>query len=195
MTEEDGSITHWYRKLETGDGEAAQALWDRFFVRMAEVARRKLRDVSKADADQEDIALSAFESLWKGAIRGMYPAIDDRSDLWKLLIVITQRKVLDKLQYDQRLKRCPPKTSEGGGVIIPAVDDVAGQDPTPDMIVEFEEEVRRLLSLLPTEEMRRIALLKTEGYTIEEISKKLNRGHATVERKIRTIRAIWEEQA
>ena len=36
-----------------------------------------------APADEEDVALSAFDSLCRGAVEGRFPRLDDRNDLWR----------------------------------------------------------------------------------------------------------------
>ena len=43
-------------------------------------------------ADEEDVALSAFDSFCRGAEQGRFPQLDGRDDLWHLLVVITVRK-------------------------------------------------------------------------------------------------------
>ena len=54
------------------------------------------------------------------------------------------------------------------------------------------ESCRRLLEMLPTQELRNVAVWKMEGYTNEEIAAKMKSGQgrslATVERKLRAIR-------
>ena len=94
---DEDSVTHWIAALKAGDEAAAQALWHRYFARMVELARAKLLAARRPDAavDEEDIALSAFNSFCAGAVRGRFPAITDRDDLWRLLVVIASRKVLE----------------------------------------------------------------------------------------------------
>ena len=39
-------------------------------------------------AEPEDVALSAFNSLCRGLENGRFPKLQDRDDLWRLLVVI-----------------------------------------------------------------------------------------------------------
>jgi DNA-directed RNA polymerase specialized sigma24 family protein len=48
--------------------------------------------------------------------------------------------------------------------------------------------------MLPTEELRAIALAKLEGYTNAEIAARQECALATVERRLMTIRAVWKEE-
>jgi DNA-directed RNA polymerase specialized sigma24 family protein len=57
------------------------------------------------------------------------------------------------------------------------------------------EEVQRLLALLPRDELRTVALRKMGGYTNAEIAAELGCTVATVERRLRLIRAVWTKHA
>ncbi len=49
--------------------------------------------------------MSAFESLCAGLARGRFPQLSDRDDLWRLLVVITSRKVMAQTRRQFRQKR------------------------------------------------------------------------------------------
>jgi hypothetical protein len=67
--DEDGSISRWIASVKGGDLAAAQPLWERYFARMVDLARARLRASGRRDAasDEEDAALSAFE--WASSSR------------------------------------------------------------------------------------------------------------------------------
>src|SRR5262245_27439563 len=62
-----GSVSHWIGLLKTGDPIAAQKLWEGYFERLVRLARSRLRDLPRRAADEEDVALSAFDSFCRGA--------------------------------------------------------------------------------------------------------------------------------
>src|SRR5262245_65329915 len=100
------SVTYWLDRLQkTGDPTAAQKLWESYFQRLVALARAKLRGVPRRAADEEDVALSAFESFCRGAQHGRFPQLHDRNNLWRLLVVITSRKALNLAQHEGRKKR------------------------------------------------------------------------------------------
>jgi hypothetical protein len=68
-----GSITAWFNQLRAGDRDAAQPLWQEFYKRMVSLARQKLRGAPRGMADEEDVALSDFESFCRGAEQGRFP--------------------------------------------------------------------------------------------------------------------------
>ncbi len=197
-----GSVTHWISQIKTGDQAAAQPLWERYFQRLVGLARKKLQGTARRAADEEDAALSAFDSFCRGAERGRFPQLQDRDDLWHLLVVITARKAFDQIQHERRQKRGAGDVLDEAAVARPpdastlscGLEQVVGTQPTPDFAAQVAEECRRLLAHLGDEELNAIALWKMEGFTTEEIAHKLSCAVRTVERKLRRIRSIWQSQ-
>lgn len=100
MDEQGGSVTHWLGDLRGGDLAAAQPLWERYFGKLVVLARGKLQRQRhpRAAADEEDAALSAFNSFCAGVAEGKFPQLADRQDLWKILMTITVRKAYAQIQ-------------------------------------------------------------------------------------------------
>jgi DNA-directed RNA polymerase specialized sigma24 family protein len=194
-------VTWWLDQLKGGDPDAAQKLWEGYFQRLVGLARKKLQGARRRMADEEDVALSAFDSFCRGAAQGRFPRLNDREDLWQLLVVITARKAVDLIQHENRGKRgggkvqgesalvCPGEWSGG-----PAADRLASPEPTPEFAAQVAEEWERLLARLGDADLRAVALLKLEGYTHEEIADQLGCALRTVERKLRRIRDCWEKE-
>ncbi len=185
-----GSVTRWIAQLRAGDQAAANPLWGRYFHRLVALARVRLLRAPRRAADEEDVALSAFHSFCRAAERGHFPKLDDRNDLWRLLVVLTTRKAAHLVRDGGRLRR-------GGG--LAAEDEVdleriVGEEPEPKFVAEAAEECRRLLCRLGDDTLRSVALWKMEGYTNEEIAVRLGCVLRTVERKLRLIREIWEDE-
>jgi DNA-directed RNA polymerase specialized sigma24 family protein len=189
----EGSISRWLGRLRAGDPQAAAGLWQRYFERLVEVARGQLRGAPRRAADEEDAALSAFDSLCRGVAGGRFPQLADRDSLWRLLVVLTARKAAHLKRDAARQKR--------GGSGRPAAGDEAdlGQlldaGPTPEFAAQMAEESQRLLGCLGDDELRAVALWKMEGYTNQEVAARLGCGLRSVGRKLRVIRAVWEQEA
>jgi hypothetical protein len=103
--DDHGSVTRWIANLKNGEDSAPQRLWERYFARMVELARTRLRAGGRKDvaSDEEAAALSAFDSFCEGVARGRFPQLSDRDDLWRLLVVITARKVNAHVRRQFRL--------------------------------------------------------------------------------------------
>ena len=106
----DQSVTLWIRDLKGGHDDAVGKLWAKYFERLVRTAGRKLADVPKRMADEEDVALSAFHSLCRGAQAGRFDLLQDRDDLWRLLVAIASRKAVDQMRRQTSQKR-------GGGAV------------------------------------------------------------------------------
>jgi DNA-directed RNA polymerase specialized sigma24 family protein len=187
----EGSVSHWLGELKGGDPAAAQPLWERYFQRLVALARTRLEGAPRQVADEEDVALSAFNSFCRAARLGRFPQLSDRHDLWRLLVSITARKALDQRRHQGRHKR--------GGAAVEAdeaadLEEIVGREPTPAFAAQVAEECRRLLASLGDTELEGVALWKMEGYTTEEIASRLGYVNRTVERKLHLIRSIWSKE-
>jgi DNA-directed RNA polymerase specialized sigma24 family protein len=188
------SVTFWLRQLEAGDPAAAQPLWERYFAELVRLARARLRGSRRRLADEEDVALSAFDSFCRGAAQGRFPRLSDRNNLWGLLVTLTARKAIDLAQHEGRQKRGGTAALAEGGAAERAIDQVVGAEPTPLFAAQVAEECRRLLDVLGDEGLRSIAVWKMEGDTNAEIAQKLACAEVTVERRLRLIRKRWEKE-
>jgi RNA polymerase sigma factor (sigma-70 family) len=191
----DHSVTTWIGLLRDGDHEAAERLWERYFGRLVAFARGKLTGTSRRAADEEDVAISAFHSFCQAARR--FPRLNDRDDLWQVLVMLTARKAFQERRGQQALKR-------GGTAGEPRpyapvasdtdLDDVIGHEPTPEFAAIIAEQFEVLVGRLPEAELREIARLRLEEYTTEEIAARLGVAERTVRRKLVLIRTYWENE-
>jgi DNA-directed RNA polymerase specialized sigma24 family protein len=182
------SVSAWIVDLKAGSRDAIRPLMERYFEQLIRLARDKLRQSRPAGAveDEEDAALSAFDSFCDGAVNGQFPQLTDREDLWRLLVVITARKAIDQAKRQGRQRR------GGGRVIAPGdLDQFVGGEPSPEFAAMVGDEFRRLLAAL-SETERRVALWKMEGYTRKEIGDRLNVSERTVATHLRSIRGAWK---
>jgi DNA-directed RNA polymerase specialized sigma24 family protein len=195
-----GSVTYWIHQLKAGDQLALQQLWESYFRRLVALARQRLQGAARLAADEEDVALSAFDSFYRGVQEGRFPRLLDRGDLWQVLVLITLRKAANLANQERAQKRgggrvrpvsALPASKEDEG---PAFANLVGREPDPAFAAQVAEECRRLLALLRDPEWRAVALWKLEGYTNDEIALKVGRSVPTVERKLRLIRDAWEKE-
>jgi DNA-directed RNA polymerase specialized sigma24 family protein len=192
----DGSVTDWLGPLRAGDAAAVRLLWERYFHRLVDLARRRLRGAARGIADEEDVALSAFDSFCRRAAEGGFPGLLDRDGLWRLLMTLTARKAARQLRDAGRRKR-------GGAAVVVSGDAEAGgeegmlaevmsREPSPEMAAEAAEEYRRLLNLLGDKDLEAIAVARMEGCGVEEIATRVGFAPRSVKRKLRLIRDIWQ---
>jgi len=113
---------------------------------------------------------------------GKFAQIEDPDHLWRLLLKITRNKFLEKTSISGK------EQNQGD-----LAEWIPGRGSAPDVIVQGKIEFNRLLDLLPAD-LRRIALLKLDGFTNREIAREVNRAPVTVSRKLSRIRRIWMEK-
>ena len=190
----EGSVSSWIVAFRGNDQEAARRLWDRYFNRLVKVARKELgKRGPKGASDDEDVALSAFDAFCRGLHDGQFPRVQNRDDLWALLLVITTRKANDRAKGELAQKR-------GGGQSALSLETLATEDlarlcedqPDPQMAAMIAEEWTRLLHSLEDAALQRVVLWKLEGLTNAEISERSGCTRQTIQRRLRLIREIWE---
>jgi DNA-directed RNA polymerase specialized sigma24 family protein len=190
----EGSVTHWLIMLRDGDRAGAQKLWEVYFGRLVGLARTKLRTAPRRVADEEDVALSAFDSFCRRAERGQFPQLADRDELWHLLVVLTVRKAASLVRHEGRKSRGEGRVRTLADLAGWEFDSVLGHEPTPELAAQVADEFQRLLGCLDNDTLRSVALWKMEGDTYAEIAAKLGCITQTVERKLRAIRRLWSTE-
>jgi DNA-directed RNA polymerase specialized sigma24 family protein len=195
------SVTHLLDELRTDRSPAVEQLWDRYFSRLVALANDQLGSQPRRMADDEDIALSVFDTLVRGAANGKFPLLHDRNDLWCLLITLTRQKVVDLRRYETRQKRgCGLSKNvstlgynrERGRMMT--LDDLVGVEPSPEYITLLNDEYKQAMQLLRDDILARIAKETLEGYTTSEIAQRMDLSQRTVQRKLMLIRSKWLKQ-
>lgn len=190
-SERHESVTHWLHQLSSDEESVAQQqLWNRYFSRLAALARTRLTGAPQRDADEEDVVVSVFESFFRGARAGRFPNLQDRTGLWPLLMKITARKAINQVKRQQAKKR----TSQAEEY-LPDLALLVGDEPTPQFAAEVAEQTQTLLDALDDDVLRTIALMKLEGYTNAEIAAHFDIAERSVARKLVRIRTEWESAA
>jgi DNA-directed RNA polymerase specialized sigma24 family protein len=195
-----GSVTVLVERVKAGDHEAVRLLWQRYYPRLIGLARKRLQAVPRRVADEEDAALSAFNSFCRRAEQGQFPDLKDRDGLWALLVVLTARKAADLVKHQLRDKRGGGKVhgdsalrSADGGSGTGGFDGLEGGDPTPEEAAILVEEVENLLGRLRDPRLRQVAVWKLEGYTNAEIAQRQGCSLPTVERRVGIIRRLLKD--
>ena len=183
-------VSHWIDQVKVGDSAAANLLWQHYFDRLVRSVRHRLYGQNRAVSDEEDVVLSVFESFYSAVQKGRFPDLFDRDDLWRLLLRMSARKVVDKRRYDQRQRR-------GGGVQIHSLDcadhenqiiEAIGNEPSPQMVLMMQESVEKLFSHLGVGQLRDLAGAKLEGYSNAELATRFECSERTIERRLHLIR-------
>lgn len=194
------SVTLWIQSLDNDDETAAQALFERYFDRLVALARKKLSNIPRRVVDEEDVAITAFYSCIASARKGRYPSLKNRDELWRLLVTITERKVLDAIRKHRSAKRGGGNVrgesvfmSPNGNGFDLGISEIPDREPTEKFADFLAEEYTRLMDLLKDDDLAQIAHLVLEGYSTSEIATRIDRTQRTVQRRIKLIQTIWSD--
>ncbi|TWU50821.1 ECF sigma factor [Rubripirellula tenax] len=184
------NVSHWIDLVKAGDSAAANQIWQHYFDRLVRAVRARLYGQNRAVSDEEDIVLSVFDSFYVAAEKGRFPDLSDRDDLWRLLLRMSARKVVDKRRRDKRQRR-------GGNVQVHSLgqsgDDgnlieAIGDEPSPEMVLMMQESVAEFFSHLGVGQLSDLAGAKLEGYSNAELAERFGCSERTIERRLHLIR-------
>lgn len=196
-----GSISKRISGLRRGDSAATRVVWQRYIERLVVLARRQLGRAGRTVADEEDVVVDAFQSFFRGMRANRFAKMETRDDLWQVLAMLVSRKAVNQRRFLRRKKRGGVADNFAGGRASNSgmgkswrfADTKASPAPGPEEIAMFREELQHRMEQLDDPLLRKVALLKMEGYSNEEIAAEIDRHERSVERKLNLIRRIWLE--
>lgn len=192
-----GSVSHWLANPSSNlCQEGPDLLWKRFGLRLVKTARKQLKNIQDRTYDAEDLAQSAFRELHRGIHLGNFAALANRKQLWKLLVTISLNKSRNVRRDSSRKKR-------KGSTLSPAAMHLhLGRlldDPkqSPEWVAMVADQCEFLLSRLdlsdPSGNLRRIALMRLDGASKNQIAIALGFTRRTVVARIDWIQSIWQQ--
>lgn len=192
------SVTSQIPALRAGDQNAQTWIWNRYFNRLISVARSKMVGIRCREADEMDIAITALYDFLKGVTDGSFPRLDDRTDLWQILVMFTGRKAATYRQRHKRQKRGNGAIRwesvfglRAEGEVWSLISEFVSTDETSESVLELAEQLQIRIELLSDETLKRVAKWKMQGFLNRETAEKLGCQERTVERKLHLIRSIW----
>lgn len=191
--EEENSVTRCLHELRDGDESAATRLWKFLNRRLLQLSRTAVDRTRQATGyDEHDVAQSAFIALCSAVQSGRYKDVSDRIGIWKLLAVITLNKAKNRAARDNCQRRGGGRTKSVDVEL--ELQQIASPELTAEEQLSVHEECERLLGMLRSDELQRVAILKVEGHTNEEVAERLDCSRRSVQRRLNLIREIWASE-
>lgn len=202
MFDDDASVTRLYLELREGREEAATDLWQLCCQALVREARKQLGSNERRMSDEEDVALAVFHELCQGVSDGRLRDDLRREDLTKLLRHFTRQETLDQRRHAQRAKR-------GGGIVRgdsifamhsngrevrDGFHSVPSPEPSPELMIQLDDQLQRLLASLDDDRLRQVALSVLAGDSRPETAEKLGLSLRSIERKVALIRDAWRTE-
>ncbi len=204
MTEEvesdqDGSVTVSLKGIVMGEEESVGFLAGRYFSQIETYANYLILG-RKTLADGEDIANTVLHLFFKGVKGGRFREVKDRDALWRLLVTMVARKVIDEARHETRQKRGGGKvkieadmgSSSRSESAMVSIDHIKGDEKLPELGLMVNEQYEYLVEKLKTPTRKEIIRLRLLGYTNQEVAEELNISIRHVEKTNQDAREILE---
>jgi len=164
MSNDDISVL-LQRVKEGRDDEATAGLWEKYFDKLVHVARRNIASLPKRAADEEDVALSAINSFFRAAEAGRLSNLQNRDELWKMLVTMVIRKA--NRQKDKAFaKKRGGGDVRGESIFMRPCDEaspgLAGM-PDEELVTDLMSQCREMIGLLDDPLMREIAVMMMDA--------------------------------
>lgn len=194
--EKSHSVTQWIERLKEDDPQAAAQVWQRFFERLIPMARARLRGLTDRSVDEEDLLVSVFDRFFQAARENRFAQLNDRDDLWQILLMLTSRRVSEQYRKSNAQRRGGGRVQQLGDVVKKddELRELAEGEPGPEFVVTFNDSLSLVLSHLKDQMTKDVAVLRLEGYANQEIAVRLKISLSSVERKLRVVREAWQEE-
>lgn len=164
-------------RFQSGEDDAATALYTRYAERLMKLADRSTGDDLSARFDAEDIVQSVFRTFFRRVSDGHY-MIPEGEELWKLLLVIALNKVRVIAEHHRARKRDVAHTQSIG-------DRDLGEVAEASEVLRLT--IEDLLLTLP-ESHREVIHYRIDGYEVAEIAEKVSVSRRSVERILQSFR-------
>jgi RNA polymerase sigma-70 factor, ECF subfamily len=181
----DNLVARW----QQGDQEAAAELFRQYAGRLIGLARSQLSHKLSRHVDAEDIVQSVYRSFFADLRNGSYD-IRRGTDLWRLLVTITLRKLQHQVERFTAAKRTVQREHSLDGE--KSLDDLRPRlrgEPTPLEAAALADELEQLMRQL-TPEQRPILELRLLGHRHQAIAAKLGCSDRTVRRVLDKVKQL-----
>lgn len=188
-------MTRWISAMRMGDPDAIRKLVERYFGRLRKLSEARIRRGKPIYEDGEDIAIQVLTSVCRKVEKGHFPDLQNRNDLWYLMIFITHRMVIDRWRSSKNLSHHVPFTGtleDALETIDHDLDSFLSEDSESDFqILEIVDCWQGMIRQLKDPIAKEVAKLKLEGLSNREIADRLGIVPRTVERKSEIIEQRW----
>lgn len=189
-----GTITHWMIRLRKGDTSAADGLWNYFSPNLLRQFAPQCRQLRTSD--EEDIVSIAFFELTAAVMENKAEHITNRKEFWRLLKIITKRKLRDSLRYENAIKR----GGEYRTVSMerrPAIAQSLTKHAPPDTThLDDDSLIAKVLGVadkMHRPEFCRIIDCKLKGMTNAAVARELGISLRTTQYLIQDIKKLWSD--
>lgn len=181
-------------RIQSGENNASQEVFQRFARRLVGLARRHLDRRLIHKVDPESVVQSTYRSFFVRHRAGRLQ-VDTWDGLWHLLTLFTLRKCASRIEFLRAERRDVRREVSGN---VEASENckqlwelAPDREPSPQEAILLAETVEALFQVSSADE-RPVLELSLQGYSAEEISLRLGQALRTVQRQRERIRKRLE---
>lgn len=119
----------------------------------------------------------------------LLPDVRDREGLWRLLILMTARKVNDHAKMARAKKRL--NAVDAPDVALDNISELRDTAIQSSLEIMMQEQCQQMLKNLGDPVLEAVVLLKMEGYSNTEIAERLQYSRRTIQRMLLLVKDIW----
>lgn len=176
------------------DDKLSTEEWSALMHLLAKQAEHSLRWMRKGTASTDDTVMSTLRTYLRQANQGELPPPTDPDSLWPVLEKQLERKIdAAKATQGYKKNRMAVRYSE----LAPSADGLAAenafvsQSTSPEQVEAYVDQAMQLLTeTIEEEELLRIAQMKLECYSVEEIAETTGLSDHQVRRRLARIKAV-----
>ncbi len=189
-TNNDIPVSELIRSYREGARGAGERLFEYCYEGLVQYAQARMRGIQRLGDEPDDLAQSVLGSVVRKLSEKKLDRVQNRGDLWKVLFAETADKIVERLRKAHALKR-------GGDWSQVSMENtqIADACRSPEFAMQFQEDFERAMKLLSdaddTGALSRVAELRLEGCSRDDIRNELGVSISTVDRKLERIREIW----
>ena len=178
------------RGARVGEDVAEFAIHREFVDKLVVLASRRINKRFHSKIAPEEIVQSVFASFFKRHRHGEFEC-EDWNDLWALLVSITVRKCINKVNGLMTAKRDVRREiyAQSNSSCASSFFGQNAQPSAQDVAI-FNDSLDQLFDQIP-ESLQRIVCMRLQGMSNFEISQSLNCSERTVYRSLNRIQKIF----
>jgi RNA polymerase sigma factor (sigma-70 family) len=168
--------------------EAANAIFDRYVIRLIALVRSRIGRRLGRRIDAEDVVQSAYRSFFVHAKNNEYQ-LAHAGDLWGLLARITLNKLYGQIEKHTAAKRSIANEEQADAISASA----EAPEPSPAEVVAIVEELHLIVKDLPPPQQQ-VLTSYLQGQSITEISHSVGKAERTVRRMLSSAKGSIEKR-
>jgi RNA polymerase sigma factor (sigma-70 family) len=158
--------------VQAGEAQAAEHLFERYYFRLIELARRQMGWRLRSTVGSSDLVQSVLLSVFE-LIREERVQVPPDGALWPLLVRISLNKIRNQAKFWRRGRRDQERVSSVTEL------ELVQKEPSPEDVAMLNETIKELFGQF-SERRQAVLSLLLQDYGVAEVAKQIGVSERTV---------------